>query len=83
MLVRERDASEEAPLGGVRIPVIGMVAPAMADDHHLPSDGWRSEGRVLLIGAWSTRVPGGRSSLMVLAIARPSRLVWRVSCRQR
>ena len=41
MLVRERDASEEAPLGGVHEPVIGMVAPAMADDHHLPSDGWR------------------------------------------
>ena len=44
MLVRERDASEEAPLGGVHKPVIGMVAPAMADDHHLPSDGWRVRG---------------------------------------
>ena len=39
MLVGERDASEKAPLGGVRIPVIGVVAPAMADDDHLASDG--------------------------------------------
>ena len=33
VLVRERDASEEAPLSGVHKTVIGMVAPAMADDH--------------------------------------------------
>ena len=32
MLVRERDASEEASLSGVHVPVVGMVAPAMADD---------------------------------------------------
>ena len=40
MLVRERDASEEAPLGGVRVPVVGVIAPAMTDDDHLASDGW-------------------------------------------
>ena len=39
MLVCERNASEKAPLSGVRIPVIGVVAPAMADDDHLASDG--------------------------------------------
>jgi len=39
MLVRERNASEKAPMGGVRIPVVGVVAPAMADDDHLTSDG--------------------------------------------
>ena len=39
MLVGERDASEKAPLSGVRIPVIGVVAPAMADDDHLASNG--------------------------------------------
>ena len=33
MLVRERDASEEAPLSGVHKPVISMMAPAVADDH--------------------------------------------------
>ena len=41
MLVRERDASEEAPLSRVHKPVVGMVASAMADYHHLSSDGWR------------------------------------------
>ena len=39
LLVGERNASEKAPLSGVRIPVIGMVAPAMVDDDHLASDG--------------------------------------------
>jgi hypothetical protein len=39
--VGERDASEEAPLGGVRIPVVGVMAPAITDDYHLASDGWR------------------------------------------
>ena len=39
MLVGERDASEKAPMSGVRIPVIGVVAPAMADDDHLASNG--------------------------------------------
>ena len=83
MLVRERDASEEALLGGVHEPVIGMVNPRWLMITICPPMGGGSEDRVLLMGAWSTRVPGGRSSLMVLAIARPSRLVWRVSCRQR
>ena len=41
MLVQERDASEEASLSGVHVSVIGMVAPAVADYHHLSSDGWR------------------------------------------
>ena len=39
MLVGERDTSEKAPLSGVRIPVIGVVAPAVADDDHLASNG--------------------------------------------
>ena len=41
MFVRERNTNEETPLGGVRVPVIDVMAPAMTDDHHLPSDGWR------------------------------------------
>ena len=39
MLVRERDAGEEAPLGGVYVPVVGVMAPAMTDDDHSASDG--------------------------------------------
>jgi hypothetical protein len=39
MFVGERNASEKAPMGGVRVAVIGVVAPAMADDDHLASDG--------------------------------------------
>ena len=60
MLVRECDACEEAPLSGVCVPVVGMMAPAMTDDYHLSSDGGGSEGRDLLIGAWRIKVPGGR-----------------------
>ena len=37
MLVQECDACEEAPLGGVCVPVVGMMAPAVADDYHLAS----------------------------------------------
>ena len=33
------DCCEVVIVGGVRIPVIGVVAPAMADDDHLASDG--------------------------------------------
>ena len=39
-LVRERNAIEEAPLGGVRVPVVGVMTPAMTNDYHLASDGW-------------------------------------------
>ena len=39
MLVRECDASEEAPLGGVRVPVVGVMAPAVANDYYLASNG--------------------------------------------
>ena len=48
-----------------------------------PPIGVGSEGRCLVIGAWKTRVPGGRSVRMVLAMARPSLLVCLVSWRQR
>ena len=41
MFVGERDAREEAPLGGAHVPVVGVMAPAITDDHHLSSDGWR------------------------------------------
>ena len=41
MLIRERDAGEESPLGRVRVPVVGVMAPAITDDYHLASDGWR------------------------------------------
>ena len=41
MLVGERNASEEAPLDGVRVPVVGVMASAITDDYHLVSDEWR------------------------------------------
>ena len=44
MLVRECDACEEAPLSGVCVPVIGVMAPAMTDDYHLASNRGRSGG---------------------------------------
>ena len=40
MAVRKGDAREESSLGGVHVPVVGMVAPAVADDDHLASN-WR------------------------------------------
>ena len=84
MLVGEGDSREESALGGVLVPVIGVVAPSVADQDHLAPDRGGSEGRLLVIGAWKTSVPGGRSSRMVLvAIARPSRLVCLVSCRHK
>ena len=48
-----------------------------------PPMGAGSDGRALVMGAWSTRVPGGRSSRMVAAMDWPSRLVCRVSWRPR
>ena len=41
MFVGERNASEETPLGGVSIPVVGMVASATTDNDHSASDGRR------------------------------------------
>ena len=41
MFVRERNTSKESSLGGVSIPVIDMMAPLVADNHHLAADGWR------------------------------------------
>jgi hypothetical protein len=41
MFVEERNAIEEAPLGGVRVPVVSVMASATTDDYHLASDGWR------------------------------------------
>ena len=39
----ESDASDQSKLGGVRVPVVGFMAPAMTDDDKLsPELGWRA-----------------------------------------
>ena len=38
MAVRKGDAREESSLSGVHVPVVGMVAPSVADDDHLASN---------------------------------------------
>ena len=38
MAVRKGDAREESSLSGVRVPVVGMMAPSVADDDHLASN---------------------------------------------
>ena len=38
MAVGKGDAREESSLSGVRVPVVGMMAPSLADDDHLPSN---------------------------------------------
>jgi len=38
MTVGKGDAREESSLSGVRVPVVGMVAPSVADDDHLASN---------------------------------------------
>ena len=40
MAVGKGDACEESSFGGVHVPVVGMMAPSVADDDHLASD-WR------------------------------------------
>ena len=44
MFVGKRNAGEETPLRGVSVPVISVVAPAVADDDHLSSDRGRVGG---------------------------------------
>ena len=36
--VGKGDAREESSLSGVRVPVVGMMAPSVADDDHLASN---------------------------------------------
>ena len=38
MFVGQGDTSEESALRGVLIPVVGVVAPPVADEDHLPSN---------------------------------------------
>ena len=38
MFVRQGDTSEESALCGVLIPVVGVMAPPVADEDHLPSN---------------------------------------------
>ena len=40
MTVGKGDAREESSLSGVRVPVVGMMAPPVADDDHLASNWW-------------------------------------------
>ena len=44
MFVGERNAGEETSLRGVSVPVVSVVAPAVADDDHLSSDRGRVGG---------------------------------------
>ena len=44
MFVGDRNACEENPLRWVSVPVISVVAPAVADDYHLSSDRGRVGG---------------------------------------
>ena len=58
MFVSQGDTSEESALRGVLIPVVGVVAPSVADEDHLSSN--RAGVRVALFvdrgleneGAW-------------------------------
>ena len=54
MGVSDGYASEETSVGGVSVPVVGVLALAVADKDEL---------------AWRIRVPGGSSSQMMVAIA--------------
>ena len=38
MAVGKGDAREESSFGGVHVPVVGMMAPSVADDDHLASN---------------------------------------------
>ena len=38
MTVGKGDARKESSLSGVHVPVVGMVAPSVADDDHLASN---------------------------------------------
>ena len=38
------DSSEESTTGGVSVPVVGLVTPAVADDDELSADGGRIRG---------------------------------------
>ena len=38
MAVGKGDAREESSFGGVHVPVVGMMAPAVTDDDHLASN---------------------------------------------
>ena len=40
MAVGKGDAREESSLSGVHVPVVGVVAPAVADDDELASNWW-------------------------------------------
>ena len=51
MFVRQGDASEETALRGVLIPVVGVVAPSVADENYLSSD--RTAVRRALFADWS------------------------------
>ena len=58
MFVRQGDASEESALRGVLIPVVGVVAPSVADEDHLSSNQARvrvalfADGGLENEGAW-------------------------------
>ena len=50
MFVRQGDTSEETALREVLIPVVCVVVPPVADEHHLPSD--RAGIRGALFANW-------------------------------
>ena len=58
----------------VRVPLICVMAPAVADDYHLTANRGGADDLALTMGAWRTNEPGGRSSRMRLAMISPSRL---------
>ena len=56
MFVRQGDTSEETALRGVLIPVVGVVAPSVADENHLASD--RAGVRAALFADWGLEDEG-------------------------
>ena len=70
MGVGDGNASEESTAGRVGVPVIGVVAPAVADDDELASNGWGvgvmgfGDGGLEDQGArWEEFADGGGNSL--------------------
>ena len=66
MLVRECDACEEAPLGGVCVPVVGMMAPAV---HHSTQKGMAF---IALEWCYQDLRESGRGEIQVREIAQGS-----------
>ena len=56
MFVRQGDTSEESALRGVLIPMIGVVAPPVANENHLSSD--RAGIRGALFADWGLEDEG-------------------------